>query len=91
MTSGHPDKLCDFISDSVLDACLEQDSNAYVACETSVKNSICMVFGEVNTTAEINFEKVARTAIKEAGYDSLEVGMDYKTATIIVAMDKQSP
>ncbi len=55
VTSGHPDKLCDYISDSVLDACLAQDPLSKVACESSVKNSICMVFGEVSTKAEVNF------------------------------------
>lgn len=91
VTSGHPDKLCDYISDSVLDACLAQDPESKVACESSVKNSICMVFGEITTKAEISFELVARQAIKEAGYDHVDIGMDYKTATIIVAIDKQSP
>lgn len=91
VTNGHPDKLCDYISDSVLDACLQKDPNAHVACETAVKNSLCMVFGEISTSAEINVEQIARQAIKEVGYDSVDVGMDYKTATIIVAIDKQSP
>ena len=91
VTSGHPDKLCDFISDSVLDACLEQDPDSKVACESSVKNSLCMVFGEINTNAEINIEHIARHAIKEIGYDDAEIGMDHKTATVIVAVDRQSP
>lgn len=91
VSSGHPDKLCDFISDSILDACLEKDPNAKVACQTAVKNSICMVFGEISCNGEVNFEQVARQAIKEVGYDSVDIGMDYKTATLIVAIDKQSP
>lgn len=91
MTSGHPDKLCDYISDSVLDACLAADPEAKVACESAVKNSLCMVFGEISTSAEINIEQVARQAIKEIGYTDLAVGMDNKTATIIVAIDRQSP
>jgi S-adenosylmethionine synthetase len=91
VTSGHPDKLCDYISDSVLDACLAQDPEAKVACETSVKNSLCMVFGEITTTAEVNIEHIARHAIKEIGYTDVAVGMDNKTATIIVAIDRQSP
>lgn len=90
VTSGHPDKLCDYISDAVLDACLTQDPESKVACETAVKNSLCMMFGQVNTNADVNFELVARQAIKEAGYTSAELGMDCKTATIIVAMDRQS-
>jgi len=91
VTSGHPDKLCDYISDSILDACLAKDPNAKVACESAVKNSICMVFGEITVDGEVNFEQTARQAIKEIGYTSTDVGMDYKTATIIVAIDKQSP
>lgn len=91
VTSGHPDKLCDYISDSVLDACLAVDPESKVACESAVKNSLCMLFGEIQTEAEVNFEQVARQAIKEVGYNSSEIGMDYKTATIIVAIDKQSP
>lgn len=70
VTSGHPDKLCDYISDSVLDACLTKDPNAKVACESAVKNSICMVFGEITVNGEVNFEQIARQAIKEIGYDS---------------------
>ena len=61
-----------------------------VACETAVKNSICMVFGEISTSADLNIEQIVRQAIKEVGYDSVDVGMDYRTATIIVAIDKQS-
>lgn len=91
VTSGHPDKLCDYISDSILDACLAQDPNAKVACESAAKNSMCMIFGEITVDGEINFQSVVRRAIKEIGYDSNQVGMDYKTATVIVAIDKQSP
>jgi S-adenosylmethionine synthetase len=90
VSAGHPDKLCDFISDTILDACLEQDPNSKVACESCVKNNMCMVFGEINSKADINYEKLVRTAIKEVGYDSVEKGMDYKTATIIIQMDNQS-
>ena len=58
VTSGHPDKLCDYISDSVLDACLAKDPNAKVACESAVKNSICMIFGEITVNGEVNFEQI---------------------------------
>ena len=64
VSSGHPDKLCDYVSDSVLDACLAGDPESKVACETSVKNSMCMVFGEISTNADINIEHIARHAIK---------------------------
>jgi S-adenosylmethionine synthetase len=90
VTSGHPDKLCDYISDSVLDACLAQDPHSMVACETAAKNNIVMVFGEITTKADLNIEQITRQAIKEVGYESFDVGIDYKTATIIVAIDKQS-
>jgi S-adenosylmethionine synthetase len=88
VTNGHPDKLCDYISDSVLDACLEQDPYAKVACESAVKNTICMVFGEITTSGTINIEQIARQAIKEVGYDDMKKGFDYKNATVIVAIDK---
>ena len=91
VSSGHPDKLCDYISDSVLDACLALDPEPKVACETAVKNSICMVFGEISTSAQVKIEQVARQAIKDIGYTDIAVGMDNKTATIIVAIDRQSP
>ena len=63
MTSGHPDKLCDYISDSILDACLKVDPEAKVACETACKNSLVMVFGEISCNAELNFEEIVRKAI----------------------------
>ncbi len=91
VTQGHPDKLCDFISDSVLDACLLQDPDSKVACETVVKSNICMVFGEITTKGSLLYEQVVREAIKYVGYDSLQKGFDYKTATIILALDQQSP
>lgn len=91
VTAGHPDKLCDYVSDSVLDACLEQDPNAKVACESACKNTIMMVFGEITTSANVIYEQVVRQAIKEIGYDSMEKGFDYKAATIIIALDQQSP
>ncbi|KAM3141758.1 hypothetical protein pb186bvf_006080 [Paramecium bursaria] len=99
VSAGHPDKLCDFISDSVLDACLEQDPNAKVilfskeskvACESSVKNSMVMVFGEISTTAHVQYESVIREAIKQVGYDNMAKGFDYKSATVMIALDQQS-
>jgi S-adenosylmethionine synthetase len=70
---------------------LSIDPNAKVACESAVKNSLCMVFGEISVNGDVSFEQIARHAIKEVGYDSVDVGMDYKTAVVIVAIDKQSP
>lgn len=91
VTQGHPDKLCDYISDSVLDACLAQDPESKVACETCVKNNICMVFGEITTKATLVYEQIVREAIKNVGYDSIAKGFDYKNAVIISALDSQSP
>lgn len=88
---GHPDKLCDYISDSVLDACLTQDPEAKVACESACKNTLVMVFGEITTSnPNIVYEHIVRQAIKEVGYDSIEKGLDYKNTTVMVALDQQS-
>lgn len=91
VNEGHPDKLADIVSDSVLDACFEQDPNSYVACETATKTNMVMIFGEITTEAKINFESVIRNAIKEVGYDDAEKGLDYKMCNVIVAIEKQSP
>merc|ERR1712048_82156 len=91
VNEGHPDKLADIVSDSVLDACFEQDPNSYVACETAAKTNMVMIFGEITTEAKINFEQVVRNAIKEVGYDDAEKGLDYKMCNVIVAIEKQSP
>jgi len=90
VTNGHPDKLCDYISDSVLDACLEQDPNSKVACESACKSNMVMVFGEITSNAKISYEQVVREAIKNVGYDSIEKGCDYKNCTVMVAIEQQS-
>lgn len=91
VTEGHPDKLCDYISDSVLDACLEQDKNSRVACETVAGKGKIIVTGEITTNANINVEEIVRNAIKEIGYDNSETDIDYKTCEILVNLSKQSP
>lgn len=86
---GHPDKLCDYVSDSILDACLELDPRARVAIETSAKNNSIMVFGEITCAGELNAERVVRNACKDIGYDSIEIGFNYRNAQVIINIDQQ--
>ena len=91
VTEGHPDKLCDYISDSVLDKFLEKDKNARVACETVAGKGEIFITGEITSTAEVDIENVVRNAIKEIGYDNSELDMDYRTCKITISLSKQSP
>jgi S-adenosylmethionine synthetase len=91
VNEGHPDKLCDQVSDAVLDACLSVDPNAKVACETATKTGFVMVFGEVTVNGQVDFETVVREACKKIGYDDAAKGLDYKTMDVKVYLEQQSP
>ena len=91
VSEGHPDKMADQVSDAVLDAILTQDKHARVACETLLTTGLCVIAGEITTSAVIDFNQIARQTIKRIGYDSSEVGFDYNTCAVMVAIGKQSP
>lgn len=90
VTEGHPDKICDQISDSILDALLVQDPNSRVACETAVTTGLVMVIGEITTNAYVDIQKVVRETVKEIGYDRAKYGFDCETCAVINAIDEQS-
>ncbi|HEX3076484.1 MAG TPA: S-adenosylmethionine synthetase N-terminal domain-containing protein, partial [Lachnospiraceae bacterium] len=90
VTEGHPDKICDQISDAVLDALLAQDPMSRVACETAITTGLVLVMGEVTTQGYVDIQKIVRETIKEIGYDASEKGFDANTCGVIVALDEQS-
>ena len=91
VTEGHPDKVCDQISDAILDGILAQDPGARVACETMVKTGMAVVAGEITTTAWVDMPVVVRNTIKEIGYTDAAMGFDYETCAVLTAIEKQSP
>jgi S-adenosylmethionine synthetase len=91
VSEGHPDKICDAISDSVLDACLSADKRSRVACETLVKTGFVVVAGEITTSAQIDYPKLVREAIKEIGYTDSAMGFDAATCAVLTAVEQQSP
>ncbi len=91
VTEGHPDKLCDAVSDSILDAILAQDPKARVACESLAKTGMVVVAGEITTTASIEYPAIVRQAVKDIGYTSSDMGFDATTCAVMVAVEKQSP
>ena len=90
VTEGHPDKICDQISDAILDALLAQDPMSRVACETAITTGLVLVMGEVTTTAQVDLQNIIRDTIREIGYDASEKGFDANTCGVMVALDKQS-
>ncbi len=91
VTEGHPDKLCDYISDSILDECLKQDKNSRVAVETFAANNNIIIAGQITSNAKFDIEKLVREKIKEIGFDNEKTDMDYRTCNIKIDINKQSP
>merc|ERR1719389_1554893 len=99
VNEGHPDKLCDQVSDAVLDACLKEDPRSKVACESASKDNMVMVFGEITTQSKLDYDKVVRGVVKHIGFNSYEddlssvdsKGLSYKTCEVLVRINKQSP
>ncbi len=90
VTEGHPDKMCDQISDAILDAILEEDPNARVACETTITTGLVLVAGEITTTTYVDIPKVVRETVKEIGYTRAKYGFDWETSAVLTSIDEQS-
>ena len=90
VTEGHPDKMCDAISDAVLDALMEQDPMSRVACETCTTTGLVLVMGEITPNAYVDIQKIVRDTVREIGYTKSEYGFDANTCGVMVALDEQS-
>ena len=88
---GHPDKVADQISDSVLDAILAEDPKGRVACETLVSTGLVVISGEITTKAHVNYREIAQEAVRRIGYTDSEIGFDYKSCAVLAAINRQSP
>ena len=92
VTEGHPDKICDQVSDAVLDACLSADPTSRVACEAVVNTGLCLITGEITSKAKVDFINLVREVIKEIGYSGARAGgFDANSCSVLVALDQQSP
>ena len=91
VTEGHPDKICDQVSDAILDAIIAQDPHCRVACETLTKTGIVVVAGEITTTCYVDMPRIVRDTVREIGYDDSSMGFDYKTCAVMTAIEQQSP
>ena len=91
VTEGHPDKVADAISDSVLDAIMAQDTKCRVACETLVTTGIAFIAGEITTSCYVDMPQIVRDTIRDIGYNSSQMGFDWQTCSVITSIDRQSP
>ena len=91
VTSGHPDKVCDCISDSILEAAIKEDKNSRVACETSISKDTLFIFGEITTNAKLDYEKIAKDALRKIGYTVAGSGFDTEHCKVIIGLQQQSP